>query len=253
MLTDAKMRANRENARKSTGPRTPEGKEKSKYNAVKHGLYAESLVLYDEKIEDFEEMHIQMARSMQPVGYHEEQLVYLMAIMIWKQLRVSRCETKVWLVETAWQQSPLPNKNALRDLIIKMKATEEQLEMFDEAIKFLPGQDVEDRMKELGVDYKHFMGTTIPRIEIYSRMEVKYNNQYLKLLNKFIELQETRFARTEMLEQTVIDEIEEDEVEDAQLAETKPKAAVTEDLTAEQYAMIAQILAASGEEPDKME
>ena len=39
---------NRRNAQKSTGPRTPEGKNRSKFNAVKHGMTAETLVLPDE-------------------------------------------------------------------------------------------------------------------------------------------------------------------------------------------------------------
>src|SRR5262245_8447574 len=37
---DARARINRENARKSTGPKTPEGKAAARYNALKHGLRA---------------------------------------------------------------------------------------------------------------------------------------------------------------------------------------------------------------------
>src|SRR5271157_4928193 len=39
----ARTRANRSNARKSTGPRTPEGKARSSQNAVTHGLFARAL------------------------------------------------------------------------------------------------------------------------------------------------------------------------------------------------------------------
>lgn len=39
-ISPAKLAANRANAQRSTGPTTPEGKEKSKFNAVKHGLTA---------------------------------------------------------------------------------------------------------------------------------------------------------------------------------------------------------------------
>ena len=38
MTTDAKARANRRNALRSTGPRTAEGKARSRRNAYKHGL-----------------------------------------------------------------------------------------------------------------------------------------------------------------------------------------------------------------------
>src|SRR4051812_40816467 len=37
-ISEKKLRANRENAKKSTGPKTVEGKNISKRNALKHGL-----------------------------------------------------------------------------------------------------------------------------------------------------------------------------------------------------------------------
>ena len=48
VVSAAKLEANRRNAQKSTGPRTEEGKDRSKLNAVKHGMRAETLVLLDE-------------------------------------------------------------------------------------------------------------------------------------------------------------------------------------------------------------
>ncbi len=39
-MTPAKLAANRANARKCTGPRTPEGKRRVMLNALKHGRYA---------------------------------------------------------------------------------------------------------------------------------------------------------------------------------------------------------------------
>ena len=40
MSTAAQQRANKENAKHSTGPRTAEGKQRSSQNALKHGLCA---------------------------------------------------------------------------------------------------------------------------------------------------------------------------------------------------------------------
>ncbi len=43
--SEAQIRANRENAARSTGPKTDEGKERSRANALKHGLTGGGIVL----------------------------------------------------------------------------------------------------------------------------------------------------------------------------------------------------------------
>jgi len=54
MATPAQILANRTNAQKSTGPRSAEGKAVSRFNALKHGLDAESIVLPGEDPADYE-------------------------------------------------------------------------------------------------------------------------------------------------------------------------------------------------------
>ena len=56
MATEAQIQANRLNAEKSTGPRTPEGKEKASQNSLKHGLFAREGVIRGEDWEEYE-MH----------------------------------------------------------------------------------------------------------------------------------------------------------------------------------------------------
>ena len=48
VVSDRKIRANRENATKSTGPITFEGKQKVSGNAITHALTAERLVIIGE-------------------------------------------------------------------------------------------------------------------------------------------------------------------------------------------------------------
>ena len=54
MTSFREIEANRRNARKSTGPITPEGKQRSRCNAVRHGLTAETVIGALEDAEDYQ-------------------------------------------------------------------------------------------------------------------------------------------------------------------------------------------------------
>src|SRR5690348_12926809 len=54
-LSEARLRANRENAKKSTGPRTPEGKQRSSLNGTRHGILAQVIVLPKEDMDAYNE------------------------------------------------------------------------------------------------------------------------------------------------------------------------------------------------------
>ena len=49
-----KILANRENAKRSTGPRSAEGKYFSRRNALKHGLRADNIITVGENKAEFE-------------------------------------------------------------------------------------------------------------------------------------------------------------------------------------------------------
>ena len=51
-ISQEKLKANQQNAKQSTGPRTDEGKQSSAKNAIKHGLLAKQAVLSDENLPD---------------------------------------------------------------------------------------------------------------------------------------------------------------------------------------------------------
>ena len=66
MATPAQLLANRANAQKSTGPRSVEGKAASRFNALKHGLDARSIVLPGEDPAEYETLAREYDSSMCP-------------------------------------------------------------------------------------------------------------------------------------------------------------------------------------------
>jgi hypothetical protein len=93
MATQLQIAANRRNALYSTGPRTRRGKSISRINALKHGLSAEHVVLFDEEVEEFERFFCKWMRACKPRGFVEQQLVERIAICAWRLRRVYRIET----------------------------------------------------------------------------------------------------------------------------------------------------------------
>ena len=83
---------NRRNAQKSTGPRTPEGKNRSRFNAVKHGMTARTLVLPDEDASVLQMRLESWINDLQPQSNVEQALVEQAVHASWKLERADRAE-----------------------------------------------------------------------------------------------------------------------------------------------------------------
>ena len=95
MKSKNQIRANRENARKSTGPRTKEGKARSSQNALKHGLLANDAVLPGEDPADFDRHLTSFEDTYLPRNRVEKEIVRQIADVAWRMQRLSRIETAV--------------------------------------------------------------------------------------------------------------------------------------------------------------
>jgi hypothetical protein len=87
MATKKQIAANRRNARKCTGPTSPEGKAKASMNNLRHGLRARTVVLPGEIQEDFDEIHDSLQEQYQPKCPSEQHLVDQAAVAQWKLVR----------------------------------------------------------------------------------------------------------------------------------------------------------------------
>ena len=93
MATTAQILANRQNARHSTGPSTPEGKAASSANSTRHGLSAaETSVLAHENKAEHAALSAALTNEFRPKGEHENFLVRQMIQARWKLTRIERFE-----------------------------------------------------------------------------------------------------------------------------------------------------------------
>ena len=72
----------------ATGPRTAAGKERSKLNAVKHGIFSKAVVLPNEPRSEFDSMFRHLRNDLQPNGALEEMLVDRLADLTWRRRRL---------------------------------------------------------------------------------------------------------------------------------------------------------------------
>jgi hypothetical protein len=92
MASDAQINANRRNAQKSTGPRTPEGKAISSRNSLVHGLTSQSHQLPGEDPADLSALRDEYLDHYQPVGPIEAGLVERIALAHYRLNRAARME-----------------------------------------------------------------------------------------------------------------------------------------------------------------
>ena len=93
MATAKQVAANRDNAQKSTGPKTPEGKAKSRLNAVSHGFAAATYVIEGEDPEEFYGLQIDLLREFQPATHMEQILLEKIVHNQWLSLRAIRLQS----------------------------------------------------------------------------------------------------------------------------------------------------------------
>jgi hypothetical protein len=96
MTSKKKAEANRQNALKSTGPKTPEGKAAVRLNALKHGLLSRQTLLPDEEEAVLVEFSERLRSQLQPVGDLEALLVERIVVAAWRLRRVLSVEAAIY-------------------------------------------------------------------------------------------------------------------------------------------------------------
>ena len=168
MATKKQTRANQQNAQKSTGPRTADGKAKASQNALKHGLRAQATVLPDENLDDFEFLVSGLEDQFQPQTALEWTLLRQLADAEWRMRRVPYLEAAL--------------------LAAKVGRTVRYYKGFPER---LPEDDAEADMVLIGeaAESDARNGDTLSKL---SRYEARLSHRYFKALDHLQKIQSLR-------------------------------------------------------------
>ncbi len=89
MASDKRIAANRRNAVKSTGPKTAEGKTRSRQNAIRHGLTAHTVIAGLESRKEYEAFETTFVVEYAPQSAIEHELVARLASVFWRLRRAN--------------------------------------------------------------------------------------------------------------------------------------------------------------------
>jgi hypothetical protein len=99
MTSFRQIEANRLNALSSTGPKTEHGKRRSRRNAVRHGLTAETVVVALEDIEDYRSFEASVIADYDARTAVERELVLRLVSLLWRIRRATAIETDLLQIQ----------------------------------------------------------------------------------------------------------------------------------------------------------
>jgi len=106
MTTEKQIVANQQNAKHSTGPRTQYGKRRSRRNAIRHGLTAETVIDTLEDAADYRAFERAIKSDYSPQTAIEGQLVSRLASLLWRLRRAVIIESGLLNIQAETIQSP---------------------------------------------------------------------------------------------------------------------------------------------------
>jgi hypothetical protein len=169
-VTPKQLEANRRNARKCTGPKTVEGKQRSAMNSLKHGLTAETIVLPFEDDISFHEIRAGLIQGYAPATPQELMLVDQIAAGYWRTIRARR-------FETAMLDNHVRSRKQLHGLNPQPDPAHD-----DEACAVVLGTEPEESFKN------------------YFRYDASIERQYFRAVEALRKMQNDRIRNTERLQ-----------------------------------------------------
>src|SRR5437763_13055247 len=114
MTTFKQIEANRRNARRSTGPVSTEGKLRSRRNAARHGLTAETVIGTLEDAEDYKAFEAAVIADYDAQSAVERELVLRLASLLWRIRRATTIESGLFEMQAKHLLEFRSNREAAR-------------------------------------------------------------------------------------------------------------------------------------------
>ena len=164
MSSQRRIDASRANGARSRGPVTPEGKQRSAMNAIRHGLLSQTVVLDGEDPEAFSTLLAAYVERFQPADRVELALVEDMAAANWRQHRSWAIEAEMMNQASAKLSSPLAIKRITHgfttlaagpELALMHRYETRQSRMFQRALANLLALQKDRAPNEPNPDFEH--------------------------------------------------------------------------------------------------
>jgi len=95
IISEKQQQANRQNAQKSTGPKTPEGREAVRFNALTYGLRTRETLLERENAREYSELWDELDAQWQPQTRTERIYLETMVTSQWLLKRIAESESRL--------------------------------------------------------------------------------------------------------------------------------------------------------------
>ena len=135
MSSFRQIEANRNNARLSTGPITEEGKRRSRQNALRHGLTAETVIDALEDAEDYAAFEMAVTADYDAQSAVERELVLRLASLLWRLRRATAIESGLFKIQAKhllqfrqYRQAHRERPNIIESMYRNALATKEDVQ-----------------------------------------------------------------------------------------------------------------------------
>src|SRR5437763_7459611 len=142
MTSYKQIEANRRNARRSTGPITQEGKLRSRRNAVRHGLTAETVIGALEDSEDYKAFEAAVIADYDAQSAVERELVLRLASLLWRIRRATTMETGLFQIQAKQLLEFRRRRDAQQRLIRRLFAPSDIDDTVKSDSEYIPQADI---------------------------------------------------------------------------------------------------------------